>query len=67
MFRVFIEYINMKNILFIITSTNITGTGKHPAGYEFSEVADPYLEFTNKGIYRRFCQYSWWKPSFCWL
>lgn len=39
----------MKYILFIITSTNKTGTGKHPAGYEFSEVADPYLEFTNKG------------------
>ncbi|MFT5891711.1 MAG: putative intracellular protease/amidase [Dokdonia sp.] len=49
MFRVFIEDINMKYILFIITSTNITGTGKHPAGYEFSEVADPYLEFANKG------------------
>jgi len=49
MFRVFNEDINMKYILFIITSTNITGTGKHPAGYEFSEVADPYLEFTNKG------------------
>ena len=49
MFRVFIEDINMKHILFIITSTNITGTGKHPAGYEFSEVADPYFEFTNEG------------------
>jgi putative intracellular protease/amidase len=49
MFRVFIEDINMKHILFIITSTNITGTGKHPAGYEFSEVADPYLEFADKG------------------
>ena len=49
MFRVFIEDINMKHILFIITSTNKTGTGKHPAGYEFSEVADPYFEFTNKG------------------
>lgn len=49
MFRMFIKDINMKHILFIITSTNITGTGRHPAGYEFSEVADPYLEFTNKG------------------
>jgi putative intracellular protease/amidase len=39
----------MKHILFIVTSTNKTGTGKHAAGYEFSEVADPYLEFTNKG------------------
>jgi len=49
MFRMFIEDINMKHILFVITSTNITGTGKHPAGYEFSEVADPYFEFTNEG------------------
>lgn len=39
----------MKHILFIVTSTNTTGTGKHAAGYEFSEVADPYFEFTNQG------------------
>lgn len=39
----------MKHILFIITSTIVTGTGNHAAGYEFSEVADPYFEFTNKG------------------
>jgi len=39
----------MKHILFIVTSTNITGTGKHTTGYEFSEIADPYFEFTNKG------------------
>jgi len=39
----------MKHILFIVTSTNLTGTGKHAAGYEFSEVADPYFEFTNEG------------------
>ncbi len=39
----------MKHILFIVTSTNITGTGKHAAGYEFSEIADPYYEFINKG------------------
>ncbi|PWL39402.1 type 1 glutamine amidotransferase domain-containing protein [Flagellimonas aquimarina] len=39
----------MKHILFIVTSTNVTGTGKHAAGYEFSEVADPYFEFTSKG------------------
>ncbi|WP_299440336.1 type 1 glutamine amidotransferase domain-containing protein [uncultured Aquimarina sp.] len=40
----------MKHILFVITSTNITGTGKRPAGYEFSEIADPYFEFINKGF-----------------
>ncbi|WP_303316653.1 type 1 glutamine amidotransferase domain-containing protein [Flavivirga abyssicola] len=38
----------MKHILFIVTSTDKTGTGKHPAGYEFSEIADPYYEFINK-------------------
>jgi putative intracellular protease/amidase len=40
----------MKHILFIVTSTNITGTGNHAAGYEFSEIADPYFEFVNKGF-----------------
>ncbi|TXN36120.1 type 1 glutamine amidotransferase domain-containing protein [Flagellimonas hymeniacidonis] len=39
----------MKHILFIVTSASVTGTGKHPAGYEFSEIADPYYEFINKG------------------
>ncbi|WP_432412498.1 type 1 glutamine amidotransferase domain-containing protein [Rasiella sp. SM2506] len=39
----------MKHILFIVTSTNVTGTGKQAAGYEFSEVADPYFEFTKEG------------------
>ena len=39
----------MKHILFIVTSTDKTGTGKHPAGYEFSEIADPYYEFINRG------------------
>ncbi|WP_430409371.1 type 1 glutamine amidotransferase domain-containing protein [Kordia sp.] len=40
----------MKHILFIVTSTSVTGTGKHPAGYEFSEIATPYFEFINKGF-----------------
>jgi putative intracellular protease/amidase len=40
----------MKHILFIVTSTNITGTGNHTAGFEFSEIADPYFEFINKGF-----------------
>ncbi|SFZ89488.1 MULTISPECIES: type 1 glutamine amidotransferase domain-containing protein [Flavobacteriaceae] len=40
----------MKHILFIVTSTNVTGTGNHAAGYEFSEIADPYFEFVNKGF-----------------
>ena len=39
----------MKHILFIVTSTDKTGTGKHAAGYEFSEVADPYIEFVKQG------------------
>lgn len=40
----------MKHILFIVTSTNKTGKGKHDAGYEFSEIADPYFEFIKKGF-----------------
>lgn len=40
----------MKHILFIVTNTDKTGTGKHAAGYEFSEIADPYYEFINKGF-----------------
>lgn len=40
----------MKHILYIVTSTDKTGTGKHAAGYEFSEIADPYYEFINKGF-----------------
>lgn len=40
----------MKHILFIVTSTNKTGTGQHTAGYEFSEIADPYFEFINNGF-----------------
>lgn len=39
----------MKHILFIVTSTDKTGTGQHKAGYEFSEIADPYYEFISKG------------------
>ena len=41
----------MKHILFIITSAEKTGTENRATGYEFSEVADPYLEFTNKGYH----------------
>ena len=40
----------MKHVLFIVTSTNVTGTGKHPAGYEFSEVAEPYKVFVESGF-----------------
>lgn len=40
----------MKHILFILTSTSKIGTQNHGCGYEFSEVADPYLEFVKKGI-----------------
>ena len=39
----------MKYILFILTSTDQVGTSNRKAGYEFSEVADPYLEFIEKG------------------
>ena len=40
----------MKHVLFIVTSTNITGTKRIPAGYEFSEIADPYFEFIKGGF-----------------
>ncbi|WP_033959070.1 type 1 glutamine amidotransferase domain-containing protein [Psychroserpens jangbogonensis] len=54
----------MKHILFIVTSTNVTGTGKHPAGYEFSEVADPYFEFTNEGHVVDFASIQGGAPPF---
>lgn len=54
----------MKHILFIITSTDVTGTGKHAAGYEFSEVADPYFEFTNKGYMVDFASIHGGTPPF---
>ncbi|TRX32044.1 type 1 glutamine amidotransferase domain-containing protein [Flavobacterium sp. ZT3R18] len=39
----------MKHILFIVTSADRVGTSNVKTGYEFSEVADPYLEFTRAG------------------
>ena len=54
----------MKHILFIVTSTNVTGTGKHKAGYEFSEIADPYFEFINKGYTVDFASILGGEPPF---
>ena len=54
----------MKHILFIVTSTNVTGTGEHAAGYEFSEVADPYFEFTNEGYNVDFASIQGGVPPF---
>jgi len=54
----------MKHILFIVTSTNVTGTEKHAAGYEFSEIADPYFEFTKKGCIVDFASILGGKPPF---
>lgn len=39
-----------KSILFVITSTETIGPSNRPSGYEFSEVAHPYLVFTANGI-----------------
>ncbi len=36
----------MKNILFILTSANKVGENNIKTGYEFSEVADPFIEFS---------------------
>lgn len=54
----------MKHILFIVTSTDTTGTGKHPAGYEFSEIADPYFEFIKKGYTVDFSSILGGEPPF---
>ncbi len=54
----------MKHILFIVTSTNVTGTGKHKVGYEFSEVADPYWEFIEKGMHIDFASIAGGEPPF---
>jgi len=54
----------MKHILFIVTSIDKTGTGKHAAGYEFSEIADPYFEFINKGYTVDFASILGGKPPF---
>ncbi|PSL45565.1 putative intracellular protease/amidase [Chitinophaga niastensis] len=40
----------MKYILFIVTSVDRIGTDHIPTGYEFSEIADPYWEFTKAGF-----------------
>jgi len=54
----------MKHILFIVTSTNVTGSGKHPAGYEFSEISEPYFEFINEGYTVDFASVLGGKPPF---
>lgn len=38
----------MKRILFVLTSTATIGPRNRPTGYEFSEVAYPYTEFTHQ-------------------
>jgi putative intracellular protease/amidase len=40
----------MKHILFIVTSSDKVGPNNHKTGYEFSEIADPYIEFTKARI-----------------
>lgn len=52
----------MKHVLFVLTSTGKIGTTKHKCGYEFSEVADPYFEFINKGFTVDFASISGGKP-----
>ena len=54
----------MKHILFIITSTDVTGTGNHAAGYEFTEVADPYFEFIYQGYRVSFASILGGTPPF---
>jgi putative intracellular protease/amidase len=40
----------MKHILFIVTSSDKVGSNNQKTGYEFSEIADPYIEFTKAKI-----------------
>jgi putative intracellular protease/amidase len=40
----------MKHVLFILTSADRVGKIDFKTGYEFSEVANPYLDFIAKGI-----------------
>lgn len=40
----------MKHILFIVTNADKVGTHEVKTGYEFSEIADPYLEFIKAGF-----------------
>ncbi|PRX57213.1 type 1 glutamine amidotransferase domain-containing protein [Flagellimonas meridianipacifica] len=54
----------MKTILFIVTSTNSTGTGRYPTGYEFSEVANPYLYFIDSGFAVDFASILGGEPPF---
>tara|TARA_R110000796_G_scaffold252631_1_gene389266 strand:- start:162618 stop:163292 length:675 start_codon:yes stop_codon:yes gene_type:complete len=54
----------VKHILFIVSSTDKTGTGQHATGYEFSEIADPYYEFINKGFTVDFTSIHGGKPPF---
>ncbi|WP_130736033.1 type 1 glutamine amidotransferase domain-containing protein [Flavobacterium sp. J27] len=54
----------MKHILFILTSNSKTGFENREAGYEFSEVADPYFEFINKGYTVDFASILAGKPPY---
>jgi len=52
----------MKHVLFILTSQDSIGTTKVKTGYEFSEVADAYLEFIQHGISVDFASIKGGKP-----
>lgn len=52
----------MKHVLFILTSTETIGTANHKCGYEFSEVADPYIEFIKQGFTVDFASVSGGTP-----
>jgi putative intracellular protease/amidase len=41
---------NPRRILFIVTSTNLIGPNRRATGYEFSEIAHPYLVFEQLGL-----------------
>tara|TARA_R110002126_G_scaffold1402_4_gene7960 strand:+ start:2480 stop:3358 length:879 start_codon:yes stop_codon:yes gene_type:complete len=54
--------ISTKRILFIVTSTSSIGPNARPTGYEFSEVAHPYLAFVADGHHVDFVSIAGGEP-----
>ncbi len=54
----------MKRILFIVSSASQVGTTQQATGYEFSEVADPYLAFVEAGYTVDFASPAGGRPAY---
>ena len=53
---------NIKRILIVVTSTETIGPNNRDSGYEFSEVAHPYLVFTSNGYEVEFASIRGGRP-----